>query len=77
MDPEELDQYLLPVVDQEGPWVSREDLYRASPWQQVTRSQVAAWTESAENRGLISSRAEAGTARRYALTKGGEYVLTD
>lgn len=75
MELTELDRYLLPVLDKLGPWTSRDDLYRESPWQQITRDQVAAWTASAEDRGLIASRVEAGFGRRYALTKGGETAL--
>ena len=77
MEPAELDHLLLPLFGDLGPWVSRDELYRECPNHRVTRGQVAAWTASAEDRGLLSSWAEAGLSRLYALTKKGEYVLTD
>jgi hypothetical protein len=76
-DPARLDFVLLPVLDRHGGGLTRGDLFRLNEIEQITREEIAAWTESAEDRGLISSQGEPGGTRRYSLTEAGESALSD
>jgi len=72
---EQLDFLLLGPLEKHGPWLSRGELWRTAPIDQITRDQVAAWTDSAEERGLISRQERAGSTAVYALTEAGERAL--